>query len=73
MCTWLIGASSLFPAHWGFKNFMRNHACLVLMFYSVSCAPSDACSVIRGRLQRRQVRNAVLPRKEVVCCFLTPP
>lgn len=47
MCIWLFGASSLFSAHGGFKKCMMNHTWPALMFYSVSCGPSDAPSIIR--------------------------
>lgn len=35
------------------------------MFYSVSCGASDACSIIRGRFQRRHVRSDVILRKRL--------
>lgn len=70
VCVWLIAANSLFSAHCGFKKCMMNHACPVLMFYSVSCGVSDACSIIRGRFQRCYVRSDVILRKRALCCFL---
>lgn len=52
-----------------FKKCMMNHTCPVLIFYSVSCGPSDAYSIIRGRFQRRHVRNDAIPRKRALCCL----
>lgn len=55
--------------HTGVLKCVMNHICPALMFYSVSCGPSDAFSIIRGCFQRRCVRNDAKPRKRAQCCF----
>lgn len=70
VCVWLIGGNSLFfPAYLGFEERTINPVCPALMFYSVSCGLSEACSIIRGRFQRRHVGNDAIPRKRALCCL----
>lgn len=82
MCSWLIGASSLFSAHGGFKKCMMNPTWPALMFYSVLCGSSDARSIIRlfpkapcEKWYNTQKKGAMLLLKFVsilICTDLVP-
>lgn len=53
----------------GFLKCTINLVGPALMFYSVSCGPSEARCIIRDCLQKRLARNDAIPRKRTLSCF----